>query len=169
MISYHILRAWEHSISDLHDREKTQMPQRKTKISHDVLSSFSKLQKYNGRSTCKEHKKVFPNVPVTGFWNDQNVKDYLVRATLPKLNQSEIWEPCGKKICLVLNCSLRWESENQILLCFNNHEDEHRAFRKGKGKVTQKLLHTRFCLDGDSNIGEDKRSEGKRNISETFW
>ena len=51
----------------------------------------------------KEHKKVFPDVPVAGFRNGKSFKDYLARAALPKTN--EIWrcEPCGKKTCLVCN------------------------------------------------------------------
>ena len=27
----------------------------------------------------KEHKKVFPNVPVKGFWNGKSLKDYCCR------------------------------------------------------------------------------------------
>ena len=49
----------------------------------------------------KDHKKVFPNVPVIGFRNGKGLKDFLVRATLPKLNGSGRCEPCGKKTCLV--------------------------------------------------------------------
>ena len=49
----------------------------------------------------KEHKKIFPNVPVIRFWNVKSLKDFLVRATLPKLNESGRCEPCGKKTCLV--------------------------------------------------------------------
>ena len=45
----------------------------------------------------KEHKKVFSNVPVIEFQNDKSLKDFLVSATLPKLNKSRSCEPCGKK------------------------------------------------------------------------
>ena len=51
----------------------------------------------------KEHKKVFPDVPVVGFRNGKSLKDYLVRATLPKPNETGRSEPCGKKTCLVCN------------------------------------------------------------------
>ena len=34
----------------------------------------------------KEHKRVFPNVPLVRFW--KNLKDYLVRAKLAKLEES---------------------------------------------------------------------------------
>ena len=36
----------------------------------------------------KEHKKVFPNVSVVGFQNDKSLQEYLVRAKLPKLEES---------------------------------------------------------------------------------
>ena len=49
----------------------------------------------------KEHKKVFPNVPVVGFRNCKSLKDYLVKAALPKTNETGRCEPCGKKTCLV--------------------------------------------------------------------
>ena len=45
----------------------------------------------------KEHKKVFPNVPVIGFQNGKDLKDFLVRETLPILNGSARCESCGKK------------------------------------------------------------------------
>ena len=35
----------------------------------------------------KEHKKLFPNMPVIGFRNGKSLKNFLVRATLPKLNE----------------------------------------------------------------------------------
>ena len=49
----------------------------------------------------KEHKKVFLNVPVIRFRNGKSLKDFLVRATLPKINGSGRCEPCEKKTCLV--------------------------------------------------------------------
>ena len=49
----------------------------------------------------KEHKKVFPDVPVVGFQNGKSLKDHLVRAKLSKLEESGKCKPCGKKRCLV--------------------------------------------------------------------
>ena len=52
----------------------------------------------------KEHTvELFLNVPAIelGFRNGKILKDFLVRATLPKLNDSGRCEPCGKKTCLV--------------------------------------------------------------------
>ena len=36
-----------------------------------------------------------------GFQNGKSLKDFLVRATLQKLNESGRYEACGKKTCLV--------------------------------------------------------------------
>ena len=36
----------------------------------------------------KEHQKVFPNVSIVGFRNGKTLKDHLVRACLPILNNT---------------------------------------------------------------------------------
>ena len=54
----------------------------------------------------KEHKKVFPNVPVVGFRNGKSLKDYLVRAVLPRTNETGRCEPFGKKSLQLLQRKL---------------------------------------------------------------
>ena len=49
----------------------------------------------------KEHKKVFPEVPIVGFRNDKKHKDYLARAALPQMDNAGGSEPCGKGTCQV--------------------------------------------------------------------
>ena len=49
----------------------------------------------------KEHQKVFPNVPIVGVRNGKSLKDYLIRASLPILNQTLGSELCGKRNCQV--------------------------------------------------------------------
>ena len=49
----------------------------------------------------KEHQKVFPKVTIVGFRNGKSLKDHLVRASLPILNQTLGSEPCGKRNCQV--------------------------------------------------------------------
>ena len=49
----------------------------------------------------KEHKKVFPEVPVVGFRNGKSLKDYLVRVALPKMDNAGRSEPYGKGTCQV--------------------------------------------------------------------
>ena len=45
----------------------------------------------------KEHEKLYPDVPVVVFRNGKSLKDYLVRANLPKLDESGRCEPWRKK------------------------------------------------------------------------
>ena len=47
----------------------------------------------------KEHKKVYTEVPVVVFRNVKSIKDYLVRAALPKIDNAGGSEPCGKGTC----------------------------------------------------------------------
>ena len=49
----------------------------------------------------KEHQKVFPKVPIAGFRNGKSLKDHLLRASFPNLNQTLGSEPCGKRNCQV--------------------------------------------------------------------
>ena len=46
----------------------------------------------------KEHWKY--NVPVKGFWIGKSLKNFLVRAALPILNENRRCKPCGKKTTL---------------------------------------------------------------------
>ena len=49
----------------------------------------------------KEHQKVFPNVPIVGFRNGKSLRDHLVRASLPILNNTLGSESCEKRNCQV--------------------------------------------------------------------
>ena len=44
----------------------------------------------------KEHKNVFSEVPAVGFGNGKSLKDYLLRAALPKMDNAGGSELCGK-------------------------------------------------------------------------
>ena len=43
------------------------------------------------------HKKEFPDVPVTGFKINKNIKVHLVRPQLPDLDELGRSKPCGRK------------------------------------------------------------------------
>ena len=106
MIKKQILSAREYSRNDHLEKEKQQMSERKLIFNITYYPDFrnvrSIMEQLHILSTPnKEHKKVFPDVPVVGFQNGKSLKDYLVRAKLPKLDESGRCEPCGKKICLV--------------------------------------------------------------------
>ena len=155
---------------------------------------------------------------VIGFWNGKSLKDFLVRARLPKLNESGRCEPCWKKTCLVCDsistattfktepcqetfkiqsgpltcdskkviCLLKCkicgevpyvgEAKNKFCYRFNNYRSKHRAFRKGKRKVPQKLFQTHYCRDGPSSIEdwdfvifEQCETHVQLEKRETFW
>ena len=108
MIRKQIFRAREHSINDLMEREKTKTFEPKLTFNityypvfrniRNILQEFHLLL-----GPDKEHKKVFPDIPVVGFRNCKSLKDYLVRVALPKKTKTGRCEPCGKKSCLVFN------------------------------------------------------------------
>ena len=108
MIRKQVLRAREHSRKDLLEREKadTSEPRLTFNITYypvfQIIRNISK-ELHLLLAPEKEHKKVFPNVPVVGFRNGKSLKDYLVRAALPKTNKTGRCKPCGKKTCLVCN------------------------------------------------------------------
>ena len=47
------------------------------------------------------HEAVFTNVPIIGFKNGRSLKDYFVRAVLPKVDAEGRSTPCGgKNVCI---------------------------------------------------------------------
>ena len=99
MIRKQILRAREHSRKDLLEREKTETSEPKLTFNITYYPLFQNI-----RNTLQElhlllvldkkHKKVFPDVPVVRFRNGKSLKDYLVRAALPKANETGRCKPC---------------------------------------------------------------------------
>ena len=47
----------------------------------------------------KDHKKVFPEVPIIGFKNNENLKSRLVRAALSDINPTKVGNGRGKGGC----------------------------------------------------------------------
>ena len=86
-----ILNAREHSRNGLLEKEKQQLSERKLTFSITYYPVFFNVRGIMEElhillTPNKEHKKVFPDVPVVGFWNCKSLKDYMVRAKLPKLD-----------------------------------------------------------------------------------
>ena len=108
MIRKQILRAREHSRKDLLEREKAKTSEPRLTFNITYYPVFQNIRNILQElhlllAPDKEHKRVFPDVPVVGFRNGKSLKDYLVRAALPKTNETGRCEPCGKKTCLVCN------------------------------------------------------------------
>ena len=80
------------------------MPEKKLKFNITSYAAFQNVimsimeELYISLTPNKEHKKVLPDVPVVGFWNERSLKNYLVRAKLSKLEDGGRCEPIGKKL-----------------------------------------------------------------------
>ena len=67
----------------------------------NVRSILQELQTF--LACDREHKKVFNEVSIVGFWNGKSIKDYLVRAALPKIDNAGDAKPCANGSCKVRN------------------------------------------------------------------
>ena len=108
MIRKQILGARELSRKDLLEREKAETSKPKLTFSITHYPVFPNIRNILQElhlllASDKEHKKVFLNVPVVGFRNGKNFKDYLVRAAQPKTIETGRCELYGKKTCLACN------------------------------------------------------------------
>ena len=106
MMKKQILSAREQSANDLLEKEKQQISEKKLTFNITYYPAFQSVRSIMEElhillTTNKEHKKVFPDVPVVVFWNGKSLNDYLVRAKLSKAEESGRCEPCGKKTFLV--------------------------------------------------------------------
>ena len=132
----------------------------KTKIQHSTIIHLFKVlelcimeELHILLTPNKEHKKVFPNVLVIGFRNGKSLKDFLVRARLPKLNESRRYEPCGKITCLVCDSI-------STLTTFKTEACQE-TFKVQSGPLTcdsEKVLCLLKCKIGDevSYVGKAK-------------
>ena len=91
----------------------------------------------------KEHKKVFPDVSVVRFRNGKSLNDYLVRAVLPKTNETGKCEPCGKKTCLVCN-SIRTTTTFTMEACGESFKIQSGPLNCNLEKVLH-LLKCKMC------------------------
>ena len=78
MIRKQILSAREHSRNDLLEKEKQQMSERKLTFNITYYPAFQNVRSIMEElhillTPNKEHKKVFPDVPVVGFWNGKSL------------------------------------------------------------------------------------------------
>ena len=106
MICKQILRAREHLRNDLLEKENQQMSEQKLTLKNTYYPTFENVRAIVEElhillTPNNEHKKVFLNMLVIGLQKDKSLKDFLVRATLPKLNRRRRCESCGKKTYLV--------------------------------------------------------------------
>ena len=88
----------------------------------------------------KEHQKVFPNVPIVWLRNGKSLKDHLVRASVPILNQHLGCESCGEKNCRVCQFIVNTDTFSPITT------DE--TFKINKGPLScnsKKVIYVSEC------------------------
>ena len=108
MVKTQILKARGESQDMLLGPENTRTSESKLtfKITYsaafqNVRSIFQELQTL--LAPDKEHKKDFPEVSIVGLQEGKSLKDYLVRAAFPKIDNAGVFEPCGRVTCQVCN------------------------------------------------------------------
>ena len=97
-----ILRARKSQRNDLLHQEKSQGNDSKLTFNVTYYPVFrhlkSQLKELHVILACdKDHKRVFPEVPIIGLENSKNSKSHFVRAALPDINEVGRCEPCGGK------------------------------------------------------------------------
>ena len=83
-----LLRAQEHSRNNLLESEKPQMPVQKLTFNVTYYPAFQNVCSMIGKTTYI----------VKGFRKGKNLRDYLVRATLPNLMRVEDVKQIGKNL-----------------------------------------------------------------------
>ena len=82
--------------------EKVNIPEKQNKIIfnityHPVFRDVRKIleELHAILAFDDRHKKVFPDVPMTGFKNNKNLKAHLARSQLSDLDEEDRSTPCG--------------------------------------------------------------------------
>ena len=106
MVRMQILKARGESRDRLLERGNTRISENKLTFNITYYLAFQNVRSILEEiqlllAPDKEHKKVFPEVLILRFRNDKSLKDYLVRAALPKMGNAGGSEPCGKGTCQV--------------------------------------------------------------------
>ena len=101
MVRTQILKARGESRDSLLERENTRTSESKLTFNITYYPAFQNVRSMLEElrillAPDKEHNKVFLEVPIVGFRNGKSLKDYLVRASLPKMDNTGGFEPCGK-------------------------------------------------------------------------
>ena len=107
LVRTQILKARGESRVSLLERGNTKTYESKLTFNVTYCPAFQNVRRMHIVRTSnfappdKEHKMVFTEVPIVGFRNSKSIKDYLVRAALPKIDNSEGPEACKKVTCQV--------------------------------------------------------------------
>ena len=139
MVRTQILKARGESRDSLLERGNTRTSESKLIFNITYYPAFQSVRSILEElqillAPHKEHEKVFPEVPVVGFRNGKSLKDCLVRAPLPKMDNAGGSEPCGKGTCQVC--------DHIITLLQQRHVAKYLKFKASLLTVTQKRFFT---------------------------
>ena len=107
LVRQQILRARKFNRKDLLNKERQDCTSPDLIFNITYHPAFSKLKTVLSNihillAVNQEHQKVFPTPPIIGFRKGKSLKDLLVRAKLPQLQQEEsLSTNCGGKKCQV--------------------------------------------------------------------
>ena len=152
------LKAWGESRDSYLERGNTRTSESKltfnityNPVFQNVRSILQELQIM--LAPDKEHEKVFTEVPIVGFWSGKSIKDYLVRAALPKIDNVGGSKPCGKGTCQVFDHIITTE----LTLLQQKHEGKYLKFKVGTLNCnSEKVLYLLKC-----KIWDDTPCAGK--------
>ena len=137
------------------------------------------LPKLSGSGRCEPHGKktclVYDSISIPTIFTTEACQETF------KIQSGLLICDSEKLLCL-LKCKICgevryvWKAKTKFRYRCNNHKSKHRAFRRGKRKVTQKLFLTPYCLDGHTGIEDwdfvifdQCKTHAQLKERETFW
>ena len=121
MVRDQVLKARKFSRSELLYRDKPETKAPGLILNITYHPAFGKIKQNLSKihlllTPDSEHRDVFQNIPIVGFKRGKSLKDFLVRAKLPKTSQSSgECKGCGAKrcgVCKILKNTNTFESKN---------------------------------------------------------
>ena len=112
------------------------------------------------------HKKVFPDVPMTGFKNNKNLKAHLVRSELPDLDEVGRSKPCGGKRPPCHLC----ENMKDTCTFKSKHLDEIHKINENyncNSKMAVYLIECNICSEQYTGITKTKFRSRANNCKST--
>ena len=172
LVQKEILRARKIPRNELLDKEKSWGNDSKLTFNVRYYPVFrhlkSQLKELHVILACDEdHKKLFPEVPITGLKNNNNLKSYLVRAVLPDIN--EVGRCSGKR----LPCQLCSNMKNTSTFKSKHSNEVYQIKKKFNcnSKIVVYLIECRVCgkqYDGSTITKSRARANNYKSTHHNF-
>ena len=117
-------------------------------------------------ASCNWHKEVFPDVPMIGFQNNENLKAHLLRSQLPDLDEVSKSKSCvGKRppcyVCENMKDTCTFKSKHL-------HE-VNKINKKYNCNSKMELYLIEYQIRGEQCTGRTKRKFRANNYKRTQW